>query len=711
MDSNNNCKLQIPRDEKHSLGLIQPFLVMQLYIPNGKSFTFEINLTDGTRTRRRLIFTTGTKEISTSTLHTKIPLNSLTRNTWLNFSIDIASFCTSLFKGSVFRTLDSFNICSHCRLRRVFAMRTPLLDVNDESHDLAGNAPLDILPKSVEFPVGVNFSNQVYSFDKIGQDTSNDDIPKIEPTQMFVEGTKVPKTVQIAFGTRFMKPNGNKAEDKKQHASQISMDENYHNKSTIAESSQDVFKTQHPIIGTVNIKNEKLDASKKTKKPAIFNPRKIPRKGREQPKIAVDSKITYNTLAFQPPEESKATPLNFNFDRDASEQPRQSPLYKNSHKQRSKESPLRSNNKSPMNGLMSKDGKLMPPGNFDPHNKNIIRNGGSKGSKGRKPANLNGGWVGNEDKEAQPILNLMNQRKQVMPNTNYGNLSNNNNNKAMKNSGSTSVVAIEERNASENRTKKTPKKPIWSAKRKDPAGLPPRKVNGKKLFSDNTEKSTARPEDKTGTLLEESLGGLQLNSFTIPVRENNKEIVKDQEEIEEIIEIDEKASEKHSHKDTDSIKDSLGDPSPLLLSVNEKSPMQKQKENAGKIAKTQTSHWIKSDIEENKNIGNEEEKVELVGGKNPSLADAINRPFNVLQEKDNLRPFSPPFAQLKGGNNTNSPNLKLSPMKMSNKYEDSLDNKIIEFHNEDDEKINVIYDPVLKCYYDPKTNEYYQLNK
>lgn len=30
--------------------------------------------------------------------------------------------------------------------------------------------------------------------------------------------------------------------------------------------------------------------------------------------------------------------------------------------------------------------------------------------------------------------------------------------------------------------------------------------------------------------------------------------------------------------------------------------------------------------------------------------------------------------------------------------------------NEDGETLEVVYDPILKCYYDPKTNTYYEMN-
>ena len=43
------AKIQLPKDEKETLGLIQPFLVLQIYIPLGKNLHIEIGITDSTK--------------------------------------------------------------------------------------------------------------------------------------------------------------------------------------------------------------------------------------------------------------------------------------------------------------------------------------------------------------------------------------------------------------------------------------------------------------------------------------------------------------------------------------------------------------------------------------------------------------------------------------------------------------------------------------
>lgn len=53
MDNNSTCKLQFPKNEKDCLGLIQPYLVLQIYIPKSKSFTLELVLSDPSKVALR----------------------------------------------------------------------------------------------------------------------------------------------------------------------------------------------------------------------------------------------------------------------------------------------------------------------------------------------------------------------------------------------------------------------------------------------------------------------------------------------------------------------------------------------------------------------------------------------------------------------------------------------------------------------------------
>ena len=49
LDSNGSNKIQIPKDDKQSLALSHNFLVLQLMIPIGKSFSIELQVSDSSK--------------------------------------------------------------------------------------------------------------------------------------------------------------------------------------------------------------------------------------------------------------------------------------------------------------------------------------------------------------------------------------------------------------------------------------------------------------------------------------------------------------------------------------------------------------------------------------------------------------------------------------------------------------------------------------
>lgn len=81
-----------------------------------------------------------------------------------------------------------------------------------------------------------------------------------------------------------------------------------------------------------------------------------------------------------------------------------------------------------------------------------------------------------------------------------------------------------------------------------------------------------------------------------------------------------------------------------------------------------------------------------------------NTSFSIL-EKD--RPFTPPLSKLVQMSTLNSLELsKREDLRNENKPE------MIQITNDvnGNEKIDLIYDHILGCYYDPKSNNYYEMN-
>jgi len=131
-------KIQIPSSEKETLGLLQPFLVLQIYIPStAKTFKIEIAVTDQEKVKRRLIFHSGaSKGIVLNPLHARIPSSEFKRDMWVNLSIDVFAFAHYCFKGINVKSIDLINITSDCKLRRIFTMRSPLYDDEMDSNTL-----------------------------------------------------------------------------------------------------------------------------------------------------------------------------------------------------------------------------------------------------------------------------------------------------------------------------------------------------------------------------------------------------------------------------------------------------------------------------------------------------------------------------------------------------------------------------------------------
>ena len=52
LDANSSCKVQFPKEDKTSLGLLHQYLVLQIYIPKGKNFTLEVAVADSAKVSR-----------------------------------------------------------------------------------------------------------------------------------------------------------------------------------------------------------------------------------------------------------------------------------------------------------------------------------------------------------------------------------------------------------------------------------------------------------------------------------------------------------------------------------------------------------------------------------------------------------------------------------------------------------------------------------
>jgi hypothetical protein len=145
-------RMQLPKDDRRSLGLVQPFVVLQLFLAEDKAFSFAMQVSDAAHARHRLLFSTSAREQASTPLHARIPLGGLPRGVWLNLVLDLAGLVAHSF-GAKFARLDSLTLGSSCKLRRICTLRdAPVLPPNNDGFDTDLNG---LAPKGFELPPGV----------------------------------------------------------------------------------------------------------------------------------------------------------------------------------------------------------------------------------------------------------------------------------------------------------------------------------------------------------------------------------------------------------------------------------------------------------------------------------------------------------------------------------------------------------------------------
>ncbi|TRZ21947.1 hypothetical protein HGM15179_005236, partial [Zosterops borbonicus] len=125
-------KMKLPRTTKQTLGLVQQFLTLQIFVPLGKDFSTELLITDFDNIKRRLYLSTVHKELSVTPLHAKIPLSMIKRKIWCNMCIDLVTFTYEIFRGALFQSLDGIIISANCKLRKIFTLKSKPKDTAKE---------------------------------------------------------------------------------------------------------------------------------------------------------------------------------------------------------------------------------------------------------------------------------------------------------------------------------------------------------------------------------------------------------------------------------------------------------------------------------------------------------------------------------------------------------------------------------------------------
>ncbi|XP_070215717.1 protein CFAP20DC isoform X6 [Bos mutus] len=217
--SSQTNKIQLPKENKQILGLIQRFLVLQIYIPLGQDFSTELLITDLRNIKRRLYLSTVHKELSSTPLHAKIPLFMIKRKIWCNLCIDLVAFTNEIFKGAVFQSLDGITVSANCKLRKIFTLKYKPQDTADKDagHDAPFpiDEPIDIIPRSCQLTTDVPQVTQLLNMTKLRQTEikfGGHPLNSTESDQFINRGTvsmrnsKHQDVCHIAFGSKVLGP-------------------------------------------------------------------------------------------------------------------------------------------------------------------------------------------------------------------------------------------------------------------------------------------------------------------------------------------------------------------------------------------------------------------------------------------------------------------------------------------------------------------------
>jgi len=131
-DLEGTSRMQLPKNERQTLGLSQPFFAIQLKIPAQKGFSLELAVLDATRKRRRILWNAGNKETVSTALHARIPLGLIIRGQWLNLCFDLRDLVAQLWPGAEFASVELVSVAASCKVRRIATLRGALADTTED---------------------------------------------------------------------------------------------------------------------------------------------------------------------------------------------------------------------------------------------------------------------------------------------------------------------------------------------------------------------------------------------------------------------------------------------------------------------------------------------------------------------------------------------------------------------------------------------------
>ncbi|XP_015730403.1 uncharacterized protein C3orf67 homolog isoform X2 [Coturnix japonica] len=212
-------RMQLPKETRQTLGLIQPFLTLQILVPLGQDFSTELLITDLGNIKRRLYLSTVHKELSVTPLHAKIPLFMIKRKIWCNLCIDLVAFTSEIFRGAIFQSLDGIIISANCKLRKIFTLKSKPQDTAEENDQrvvpFTPCEPTDVIPRSCQLNADVPQVTQLLNLAKIHKPeikcrsspvTMQETARLVNRGQGYKSSSKTQDVSHIAFGSKILGP-------------------------------------------------------------------------------------------------------------------------------------------------------------------------------------------------------------------------------------------------------------------------------------------------------------------------------------------------------------------------------------------------------------------------------------------------------------------------------------------------------------------------
>ncbi|XP_009861820.3 protein CFAP20DC [Ciona intestinalis] len=161
-------KFPLAGQKQTSLGLTQRYLISQVWVPPSKDFGVELTMTDCGNNKRRFVMSSSVKDVSMTPLHAKLPLSMIKRETWMNLCLDLESIVSDIFPNQTFKSLEEFTLQGNYKLRRVFTMKQR----PHENIDIADNndykfTPTESIPTAFQFASTLEYITMVISVPRI----------------------------------------------------------------------------------------------------------------------------------------------------------------------------------------------------------------------------------------------------------------------------------------------------------------------------------------------------------------------------------------------------------------------------------------------------------------------------------------------------------------------------------------------------------------